>query len=435
MEWARLACHPGPKVRFADLKNGTADLPELTLAELADWYPFAAWAPAALAAVLPAATQEVVAPGPLPPARLAPRDLVYLRQGALRVQPPAEVKGGRAHWLRAGTPQARFPLPHQDGRPLLVSEPALLVRLPRALVEATAGRPASRQGAARPALRLAEQQAIKDLHAYFHAGNCELPSLPELTLRIGRAIDATDTRSADIARLIQLDPALTTRMLRVVNSAAFAARREIVGVRQAVDRLGRRRVRNLVVSCLLKGLFETDSRLLKGRMEEIWRHSTQVAALSLVLARVTPGLDPERALLAGLLQDIGAVAVLGALRNFPALTEDPQVLDYVLDAMRVEVGVMTLRCWRLDPDLIEVVVKGRRWSRIGTALADNVDVVLLAQLHAAIGTPRMAALPRIDQLPAYQKLALGQLSPRHSIALLDQAEAEVREVQQLIGGP
>jgi HD-like signal output (HDOD) protein len=101
--------------------------------------------------------------------------------------------------------------------------------------------------------------------------------------------------------------------------------------------------------------------------------------------------------------------------------------------MRLEAGSLTLREWDLEDTFPEVVRNAANWRRIGSAIPDNVDVVLLARLHALIGSSDQSQLPRIDQIPAFAKLARGELTPRHSLVMLEEAEADVREVRSLIG--
>jgi HD-like signal output (HDOD) protein len=236
-----------------------------------------------------------------------------------------------------------------------------------------------------------------------------------------------------VAKLIQLDPALTARIISVVNSAAFGGLKKIRTVHQATSRLGRRKVRSLVYSCLLKGIFKINSRNLKRRMEALWQHSAYVAALSFVLGRETPGIDPEQALLAGLIHDIGSVAVIGGINRYPLLAKRPEVLDYAIASLRLEAGMLTIKSWNLEDEFADVIQNADNWYRIGTAIPDNTDVVILAQLHALIGKQPQGAIPAIDEVPAFAKLAHGDLTPRQSLSLLEEAESDVREVRALIG--
>jgi HD-like signal output (HDOD) protein len=352
---------------------------------------------------------------------------VFLETGSVQIQ----THTGYVLLLKASTPQARYPIPMKPAIvSLYASEPCTFLTVPKS-VDPVSNKSAS-QTLTRPELTPAETEALEELRTHFRKEHCELPSLPDLALKIGKAIDNPDNANEDIARLIQLDPALTARIVSVVNSAAFGGLSKIKSIHQATARLGRAKVRSLVYSCLLKSIFKINSKILKKHMEALWQHSAYVAALSFVLGRETPGIDPEQALLAGLIHDIGAVAVIGGVNRFPILAEREEVLDYTIASSRLEMGLLTLKQWGLEDDLKDVVTDAENWFRTGSAIPENPDVVILAQLHALIGSRDQASLPRVDTVPAFAKLAHGELTPHHSLAILEEAEADVREVRALI---
>lgn len=355
---------------------------------------------------------------------------LFLHGGSLQLQ---TVTGFLLH-LTADSPQARFPLPDRSALvSLFAAEPSMILAIPTDVAGEHGNADTDNQPQiAAPDLTAEENEALEDLRAYFRKDHCELPSLPDLALKIGKAIDDQNNDNDDIARLIQLDPSLTARIISVVNSAAFGSLNKITSTTQATARLGRKKVRSLVYSCLLKSIFKVKSAVLKKRMEDLWRHSASVAALSYVLGRETPGIDPEQALLAGLVHDIGAVAVIGGINKFPALAHRAPVMNYAIDSLREEAGIRTLRQWKLQNEFDKVVRNASNWTRIGSAIPDNTDVVILARLHALIGTPETSTLPHIDDVPAFSKLANGELSPRQSLAILEEAAEEVREVRALI---
>jgi HD-like signal output (HDOD) protein len=277
-----------------------------------------------------------------------------------------------------------------------------------------------------------QRHDLARLRKRFASGNCELPSLPDLALRIGRAIDDGSNSNRDIARVIQLDPALTARMLSIVNSPAFGGYKKISTITQATTRLGRARVRSLVYSCLVRSIFKINSRALERRMEKIWERSVTVAALSFVLARETPGVDAEQAMLAGLTHAIGAVAVIGGVKHYPSVARYVELLDFAVDTLGVEAGIASVRQWDLNADLETVIRGAGKWQRIGWAVPDTLDIVNLAMLHAAVGKPEARDMPAIDQIPAFQKLPHGRLSPHRSLHLLEEADNDVREVRRLL---
>ncbi len=389
-------------------------------------YPFAKQHHSMLETI--AAHSEVIelAVGPWQP-EADPAHCLFLDRGRLRFQRPEQAAMG----LADEQPAAAFPLPLEQGE-WRVLTPTRLLRVPSRYLELARG--ASNH--TDTGIELIEDDAEAGLYLEcrdeLKQGRFELPAMPELAVRIGKALDDPDTLNADIARLIQLDPALSARVMRVVNSAACAGSQRIGSLSQAVARLGRQQVRNLVFSCIIKDLFRTDSAVLKARIDTLWRHSCRVAALSAVLARLTPGLDPERALLAGLIHDIGAIPLLHAARNLPSLQHAPELLDRLIDDLKGEVGQLTLQHWCFDEELALLARHAEDWQRLGSAIPDYLDVVLLAQLHAAVGQETGIRLPRIDQVPAFHRLALGRLTPRHSIAVLEEANREIGEIEQLL---
>ena len=356
-----------------------------------------------------------------------PRDRrVFLERGSLQLQ----TQTGFVLVLKADTPQARYPLPLKPAVvSLYAAEPCTLLTIPLSAEAPTAPTPSP----VAPRLDLAEADALCQIEGNFRKQRCELPSLPDLAWKIGKAIDDPHNDNEDIARLIQLDPSLTARLMSIVNSPAFGSFRKISTINQATTRLGRQKVRSLVYSCLIKSIFKINSKVLTRRMEALWRRSAHVAALSFVLGRETPGVDPEQAMLAALIHDIGTVAVIGGLKHFPLLARREEVLDYVIASLRTEAGLLSLRQWGLRDEFADVIENAGNWQRFGTALPDNTDVVQISLLHASIGQPDQAALPRIDSVPAFHKLARGQLTPRHSLSILEAAEADVREVRSLLG--
>jgi HD-like signal output (HDOD) protein len=375
-----------------------------------------------------AACERLDAPsGPLPPPSSAD-DEYFLISGAIRLR----TQNGPVHRLNGGETAARFPLPLAYGYSLEGEGPFSLLRVPQRFLKLQDGASDCVCEATEIDSDVIDPESFLGFHHVLRSPELELPSIPDLALKIGKAIDDENTNNEDIARLIQLDPSLAARLMQIVNSAAYCAGSRIETLSQAVARLGRPRVRNLVISCVLKNLFRTKSDLLRARMRELWTYSCKVSAISFVLAKLTPGLVPDRALLAGLLHGIGVIPILNAARAYPTLVEAPGVLDQLIRELSDEVGERVIRQWGFDTDLIHVVREGSQWRRPGYAVPDYVDIVVLAQLHAHIGSRVEDTLPSISDVPAYKKLALGELTPRRSLAVVDLAHKEIDEVAGLL---
>ncbi|MCB1761370.1 MAG: HDOD domain-containing protein, partial [Gammaproteobacteria bacterium] len=115
-------------------------------------------------------------------------------------------------------------------------------------------------------------QFLQDLDS----DSLELPSLPEVAMRIGKAIEDESSDAASIAELIQNDPVITAKLIKASNSAMYGRRTEVETCAGAVIRLGTDVTHKLVLSFAMRDLFSSDSSLLQQRMQELWKHSTHV---------------------------------------------------------------------------------------------------------------------------------------------------------------
>ncbi len=387
--------------------------------------PFAKLNPKQLHQVAEAALFERIPGGPINTGD--PEGLVFLHRGRAAV----ETQGQPRQLLSSDLPASEFALPRGRGLRVHALTPCTLLKIPSRFLVLAGGKLAPKHPIDWRESDTGEQPLL-NFYYDIKNGNCELPSMPDLATRIGKVIDDPSTASERIARVIQSDPALATRVMSVVNSASYNTGQPIQNLSQAVSRLGREHIRNLVFSFIVKGMFRTDCTKLKKRMAALWAHSCHVGAIAAILAKHTPGLDPERALLAGLVHDVGIIPILDRAREHPEVLDDPEVLDRLIDQLRDEIGVQTMRHWGFDQQFIDIAARAEDWQRPGDAIPDYVDVVILAQLHAYIGTSRMAELPRIDEVPAFRKLAGGTLTPRGSMMIIDNASREIEELRRLL---
>ena len=342
--------------------------------------------------------------------------------------------------IKSGTAQAHFPLsehrPHQATA--VTTLPSKILKLPWEVLHNLKQVPSKATAAASGGVTLEENEEESELYMEFYntmkEGKLELPCMPDLAVRLIKTVDNPDTDSKDIASIIQLDPSLTARIINVANSPVFMGQSHIDNCPNAVTRLGRKTTRNLVISFTLKNLFKSKSKLLNVRMSRLWQHGCQVAAICHVLGKITPGLQPDNAMLSGIIHDIGTIPLLSAARDYPQLMEHPALLDTVIHKLRGEIGAMTLKQWNFADEYIDVAIHAEDWFDDRSAEPTYTDLVLVAQLHSFAGKPMMKNIPRLDLVPAFHKLALGELSPTLSIRILDKAKNDIAALERLIRG-
>jgi len=274
------------------------------------------------------------------------------------------------------------------------------------------------------------EQFLQRIGADHRAGKIPLPMLPTIALKVRQAVEDERLGTNDVARVIQLDPALTAQVVQAANSARFGGLPPVTSCHAAVARLGMRGVRDRVVAVSLHGVFNRPSRTTARRLHSLWQHSVRVAAISHVLGGIGPDLDPERALLAGLLHDIGILPLLAYAEEFPELLADERLLDRILARLRGQMGTLVLKAWDFDEDLIRVPMEAEHWTRDPAPMPDYADVVLLANIFSEFGSGK--ALPDLANLPAFQKFPLGALGPEGGVEVLEEAQDQIRAVMAML---
>jgi HD-like signal output (HDOD) protein len=141
------------------------------------------------------------------------------------------------------------------------------------------------------------------------SGVDDLPSLPQIALRVANMMRAPDTSAADVEQVISSDQSLAARVLRLANSAFYGLPRSIASVRDAVVLLGFRCVSTLVLGVAASDMMAggaDDANILRVRR---WRHALACATCARFLAKATRRADAEQAFVCGLLHDVGALVL------------------------------------------------------------------------------------------------------------------------------
>ena len=238
--------------------------------------------------------------------------------------------------------------------------------------------------------------------------------------------------AGDIAKIIQTDPVITTKLIKAANSALYGGQSAVETCSGAVIRLGNKLSHKLVLTYTMQDIFKPKSSRLQKRMKELWQHSTKVAAICYVLAKRDKRFEPEHAMLAGLMHDIGVVAILNYANEFPEEIENSNVLEQAIQRLRAQTGSMILSKWGFPTEFIVTALECEEWMRDTGNKPDYCDLVIVAQLHSFIGAGLTQNVPPMHKVPALDRLDLGDLTPRRSLKILDKAEDQIARAELLL---
>jgi len=232
-----------------------------------------------------------------------------------------------------------------------------------------------------------------------------LPTLPEVALKIRDAVERENSTARDISDALAKDASLAARLLKVANSPLYRTRNPIEDLQMAVTRLGVSIVRDLVVGLAMKQIFQATSDALDSHSRRIWNKSVDAAAISRMMATLVPGINPEQALLAGLIHNIGALPVLVLAENDDELFHDEEALDKVTFELQGVVGELILRHWEFDDHMIEVVKQCHNFNYDNGEQACFVDLVQVALLQGK-HVPCEFTPENLAEVPAFSRLGI-----------------------------
>ncbi len=140
----------------------------------------------------------------------------------------------------------------------------------------------------------------------------EVAALPEVTSRIMATIEDEDSTAVELNDVISHDPALVSRIMKMVNSAFFARPNPIASVERAIVLLGFEAIQRLAVAASLGAMFKGAKLCAEFSAKDLWKHCIGVGVVARELAMGLKLPLVEEAFLAGIMHDIGIVAALQA---------------------------------------------------------------------------------------------------------------------------
>ncbi|MFZ2404268.1 MAG: HDOD domain-containing protein [Methylobacter sp.] len=281
------------------------------------------------------------------------------------------------------------------------------------------------------AASLAKNKLLLDCYRHMQSDDLVLPTIPDVAFKIRRAINDDKSNVASIARIVQIDPSITAKLIHISNSPLYMGRKKIESCPEALTRLGLKTAQSIITSFAMKSVFNAKSPVIRQKMTELWAHSSYIASISAVFAHKIPGFDPDRAMLAGLIHDIGIVPILTYADHHPDIVAHPKDLAETVKELRADIGTQIIRRWDFPEDFEDVVINAENWFRNDNNPPSYADIVMISQLYSFIGKVDIKKIPKIDDLPAYKKLA-GHLNASDTINILDTAKDEIEHIRQML---
>ena len=274
---------------------------------------------------------------------------------------------------------------------------------------------------------------VKALAAELSKGQVDLPSVPEVVIRLQRALSDENASNETVVLVVGSEPMLAGKLMTMANSAALnPSDRKIADLRTAVARVGFNIVRSAALSFAVEQLRKSaEFQHLTPQLDVMWKNSVQIAALSHVISRRFTSLNGDTALLTGLMHNVGRIYILTRASKFPALIADPLTFNSIMRDWHMNVGRAVLENWRMPDEIIEAVGGYEDVDRELRGPVTLTDVLSLAtQLERHRQMPG-AGTSDDFLIKSLQRL---QVQPFDVHTVLDESAEEIAALKSALGG-
>ena len=237
---------------------------------------------------------------------------------------------------------------------------------------------------------------VQPLALEMSAGKIEIPSFPDVAVRIRKVLADENCDTGQIARVVSAEPAMAARLLQMANSAALNPNGAQDHRTQERHRAHRVLERPQRIAGVRDGPDQERpvAAPIRKPLNELWERSVKVAAMAFVVARRWTKVNADQALLAGLMHGMGRVYILTRAVKHPALFADARPIS-----RSCATGTRRLPrpCWRAGRSPRKSSMQSRTTrtsSATGSGDADLTDVLTIANLlvsfHTDPASPRAA---------------------------------------------
>ena len=274
---------------------------------------------------------------------------------------------------------------------------------------------------------------VQCLAAELSQGNIDLPSVPDVAIRV-RMVLADENSTVDkIVRVTSAEPILAARLLRMANSVALnPSGHHVVDLRTAINRVGHNIVRSAAISFAMEQVRRAESLTrIRPRLEELWEESTHVAALAYLLAKRFTARNPDQALLTGMLHNVGKLYILTRLVDHPLLFRDHDSLQAISRDWHANIGTAILENWGLPDEVCEAVRDHEDITRSHRGAADLTDITTAAVIISHVAARPDGLQPNLQELKAFRLLGLDEAGSQQVIL---EMQDEIAALRQALAG-
>lgn len=273
---------------------------------------------------------------------------------------------------------------------------------------------------------------VQALASELSNGKVDLPSFPDIALRVRRVLADEQVSQEQVVRVVGSEPALAARLMQIANSAALNfSGKPITELRTAINRMGHNMVRSAAIAFAMSQLKKVESlKGLEKPLDELWKRSAAVAAMSHAVARRYSRVNPDTAMLAGLVHGIGKLYILTRSSKHPALFADAATYNQIVRDWHSPVAKALLESWDMAEEIVAAVSEFEDMEREHDGPVDLTDVLTVGNLLAAFKEHPESLEINMHDVAACKRMSIDRASYEK---LIDESEHEIEALRQALG--
>lgn len=231
------------------------------------------------------------------------------------------------------------------------------------------------------ALKAQRFQMLEDI-AKELSGEVVFPTYFDAVLRLRKLLNDPEQSIGNIAHAISVEPLISAKLLHLANSVVFNPEgRELVDLKSAITRLGLNAVRTTALSIVMTQLMRAKGMADFAEItRSLWEHSVKSAAAAKVIAQKLTRINPEEAMLGGLIHDLGAFYMLYRATQYEELRHRPDTIKYLIIQWHESIGVSLLNALGLPEEIVEATVDHDHMRPTPTTIRTLSDLIYVANM-------------------------------------------------------
>ncbi|PKO86628.1 MAG: hypothetical protein CVU18_14030 [Betaproteobacteria bacterium HGW-Betaproteobacteria-12] len=233
------------------------------------------------------------------------------------------------------------------------------------------------------ALKAQRFQMLEDI-AEELSGEVVFPTYFDAVLRLRKILQDPEQSMATIAAAVAVEPLISAKLLHLANSVAFNPDgRQVVDLKSAIMRLGLNAVRSAALSIVMTQLLRARGMADYAEITQgLWEHSIKTSAAARVIAKTTPRLNADEAMLAGLIHDLGAFYMLYRATQYDELRHRPESIKYLIIQWHESIGVSLLNALGIPEEIVDSTIDHDRLRPPPSPIRNLQDTIYVANMLA-----------------------------------------------------